>query len=57
MLLTVLALSATTWMPQDTVRASDVAAGGRNTCGISVLGKTYCWGSNEQGQVGNRSRT
>lgn len=43
--------------PQDTIRASDIAAGGRNTCAISPAGKTYCWGANNQGQIGIGTRT
>lgn len=29
-----------------------LSAGGRHTCGITVGGETYCWGLNDQGQLG-----
>ncbi|NIN11939.1 MAG: hypothetical protein GTO05_06865 [Gemmatimonadales bacterium] len=32
------------------------AAGGRHTCGLDAKGDTYCWGSNDFGQLGDGSR-
>jgi alpha-tubulin suppressor-like RCC1 family protein len=29
-----------------------IATGGTNTCGVSVDGPTFCWGSNNNGQLG-----
>ncbi|MDA8792593.1 hypothetical protein N9N67_05070 [Bacteriovoracaceae bacterium] len=31
----------------------DVTAGDAHSCGISILGKVFCWGSNSKGQLGN----
>jgi alpha-tubulin suppressor-like RCC1 family protein len=33
-----------------------VAAGGEHTCGITLQGSVYCWGSNEHGQLGTGAR-
>ena len=41
----------------DTIRFTTLAAGGRNTCGITTAGEAYCWGDNEYGQIGNGKRT
>jgi len=34
-----------------------VSAGYFHTCGVARDGKTYCWGRNEQGEVGTTART
>jgi alpha-tubulin suppressor-like RCC1 family protein len=31
---------------------TDIAAGGDHACGIAANGSAYCWGHNEQGQLG-----
>ncbi len=30
-----------------------IAAGGHQTCGVTVIGPAYCWGSNSGGQLGD----
>lgn len=35
--------------------ADELAAGGGHTCAVNPGGKTYCWGWQEQGQVGDGS--
>ncbi|HEX7235381.1 MAG TPA: hypothetical protein VF405_00385 [Gammaproteobacteria bacterium] len=37
----------------DSLRFAAVAAGYHHTCAIEVGGDTYCWGSNEHGQLGS----
>jgi alpha-tubulin suppressor-like RCC1 family protein len=32
---------------------SQVSAGGSHTCGLTVNNRAYCWGSNQEGQLGN----
>ena len=57
--LTAMALGATaTTMPaqSDTLHFTHVAAGGRNTCAIALRGVAYCWGANDQGQLGDGDR-
>ena len=59
MTITALALGATgTGLPgqSDTLRFTSVAAGGRNTCAIAPRGVAYCWGANDQGQLGDGDR-
>ena len=34
----------------------DVAAGTAHACGVSASGGVYCWGQNEQGQLGQNDR-
>lgn len=44
------------WIPQPVsggIQFSTIAAGGSTTCGISTVGTAYCWGANEQGNVGS----
>ncbi len=41
--------------PRRLARPASVArldAGGRHTCAIDVLGRLWCWGANDQGQLG-----
>ncbi|HEY2824083.1 MAG TPA: Ig-like domain-containing protein [Gemmatimonadales bacterium] len=37
------------------LRWSAISAGGTYTCGITVTGVGYCWGSNATGQMGNNT--
>jgi alpha-tubulin suppressor-like RCC1 family protein len=41
----------------DTLTFATLAAGGQHTCGIVRSGETYCWGSNQYGQIGDGTRT
>jgi alpha-tubulin suppressor-like RCC1 family protein len=34
---------------------TDITAGGSHTCGLSAAGKALCWGSDNDGQLGNGS--
>jgi alpha-tubulin suppressor-like RCC1 family protein len=43
--------------PQDTLLASQISAGGRNSCAVTEFGVAYCWGANSQGQIGTGART
>ena len=57
--LTLLALGATATSllgQSDTLNFTYVAAGGRNTCAIAPRGVAYCWGANDQGQLGDGDR-
>lgn len=35
------------------LRFAQIDAGGRSTCGLALDGSVYCWGANEQGQLGD----
>lgn len=35
------------------LRFSSISAGGDHSCGISTSGAAFCWGSNQDGQLGN----
>jgi alpha-tubulin suppressor-like RCC1 family protein len=37
------------------LRFSSLAAGGEHTCGLTLDGRAFCWGSNSSGQIGNGS--
>jgi alpha-tubulin suppressor-like RCC1 family protein len=41
----------------DSLRFTSIAAGYHHTCAIEVGGDTYCWGSNEKGQLGSDAAT
>jgi alpha-tubulin suppressor-like RCC1 family protein len=41
----------------DTLEFVTLAAGGSHTCGIAKSKATYCWGSNQYGQIGDGKRT
>lgn len=51
--------SSTGGDPEDTGSSVDLpvftqlAAGGRHTCGLSIDGEVRCWGSNDHGQLGD----
>jgi hypothetical protein len=34
-----------------------VSAGGVHSCGVDVQGQVYCWGSNQNGQLGDGTQT
>jgi len=34
----------------------DVSAGGSHTCAIKQYGSLWCWGANEEGQLGDRTK-
>lgn len=38
-------------------KIKSISTGQRNTCAIDSDGRAYCWGNNEQGQLGNGSLT
>jgi alpha-tubulin suppressor-like RCC1 family protein len=37
---------------QPTLKFLSISAGSRHTCGITVSREAYCWGANDQGQIG-----
>ena len=37
------------------LRFSQISAGDEHSCGVTFSGRVYCWGYNQQGQVGNAS--
>jgi alpha-tubulin suppressor-like RCC1 family protein len=36
---------------------ADLSLGDAHSCGVSTAGEAYCWGANENGQLGDGSRT
>ena len=44
-------------MPAGVVRFQSIVAGYYHTCALTTEGKAYCWGMNNQGQLGNNSTT
>lgn len=57
--LTALALGATApgiLTQSDTLHFIYLSAGGRNTCAIAPRDVAYCWGANDQGQLGDGDR-
>jgi alpha-tubulin suppressor-like RCC1 family protein len=47
------ASASLTVMAASGVVLSAVTGGGRHTCGLTGAGATYCWGSNDYGQLGS----
>lgn len=39
-----------------TVTLTSITVGGRSTCGVTTLGRIYCWGGNAGGQLGDGTR-
>src|SRR6266487_5436855 len=37
-------------------QAASIAAGGDTGCAITTTGAAYCWGSNDDGEIGNGTR-
>ena len=46
------ATTATAIAGVDGIDFSDISAGDRHTCAVTNAGKAYCWGLNENGQLG-----
>ena len=44
-------------MPAGVARFQSITAGSEHTCALTAEGKAYCWGWNNQGQLGNNSAT
>jgi alpha-tubulin suppressor-like RCC1 family protein len=38
-------------------KVTAVAGGGGHTCAVLNTGQVFCWGFNENGQLGNQSNT
>lgn len=51
------ALTSATSTAFNIVAFSSVSVGGESTCGLTTLGKAYCWGSNADGELGNGTST
>jgi alpha-tubulin suppressor-like RCC1 family protein len=39
------------------LRFSSLHASGAHTCGVTVSGRSFCWGYNLEGQLGDGTRT
>ena len=57
LLLLALPLAASAGQTSDTLQFVTLAAGGSHSCGIAKSKATYCWGSNQYGQIGDGKRT
>ena len=52
---TVTGISAVTVAATGALTFSAISAGWSHTCGVASTGRVYCWGADEEGQLGNDS--